>query len=130
MACLGEHFGGHVFWAATEGIGQFAGANSLPAESKVCDFQIAILVDVHLEAHMVKPQPTPGVEELTDTELALSLLHELQRAVLCDGVVIILGAPIAKIEDVTSGVTRIKPDGLPLISVGVLLRVSYTQTFK
>lgn len=91
-----------------------------------CGFE----VDVMVNAHCLKPELEVGVPEKTDTEVALDLMFDVQKALLSGGVVLKQNLDNVKIEDVVSSIAQTKQDGLPVISVGVLLRVVYNQIFK
>ena len=88
------------------------------------------VVDVMVNAHCRKPNTTNN-PTVSDTEAALALLFEVQTAMLGDGVILLkdMGISHCKVSDVVSSITQAKQDGLPIVDVGVLLRVEYQQPF-
>ena len=100
------------------------------ADKVTNNLKCSFVVDVMVNAHCLKPELEVGVPEKTDTEVALDLMFDVQKALLSGGVVLKQNLDNVKIEDVVSSIAQTKQDGLPVISVGVLLRVVYNQIFK
>lgn len=100
------------------------------ADKVTNNLKCGFVVDVMVNAHCLKPELEVGVPEKTDTEVALDLMFDVQKALLSGGVVLKQNSDNVKIEDVVSSIAQTKQDGLPVISVGVLLRVVYNQIFK